>query len=152
MSIINYRLAGDDIPVTSSVVDPTAALSTYYAGLALSTQPISRAISSATSVRASSTSSVDPSSSPTGAASSSPPDSLSTGAQAGIGVGAAAIVVLFIAFIAFFLIRRKRKQRRNHEAAPVPAAQPYYDYNQHQQPPLQPPVRQYEKDAGPARQ
>lgn len=155
MPIIDYGLAGDEIPSTKSLSNPKAALSTYYSELAVSTQPISRYTPSATASSVSASTTSSPSSTPsslseTTATSSS--DSLSTGAKAGIGVGAAAIVILLIAFVAFFL--RRRKQRRNQDALAIPAAQPYYDYNSHQQlaPAPQPPMQRYEKDAGPARQ
>ena len=154
--IIYFGLEGDVIPATESQ-DPTVALSTYYAGLAVSTQSISRETSSGTASTSATSSGTDSTSAPTTTTSSSSSGSLSTGAKAGIGVGAAAVVVLIIAFVAFFIMNRRRKQRRVAETGTIPAAQPYYDYNQQQhqyqqqQPPPPPPAKQYEKDASPSR-
>lgn len=80
----------------------------------------------------SSSSGISSASTSTPAASSSS-GGLSTGAKAGIGVGVSVAALAVIALVAFFLVRRRRKQRQYvatkgpHQAAGVNPAQPLFE-------------------------
>ena len=129
-AIVKYGLAGDTIPATTSG-NADEILSTYYHGLAVSTQSISRTTTSiSTSSSETSTGLVTISSATsTETASASHPQSLSTGAKAGIGVGvSAAALVVAIVFCACFMMRRRRRQKDLTTLQDATAEQPLHEH------------------------
>ncbi|KAI1374627.1 hypothetical protein F4677DRAFT_425620 [Hypoxylon crocopeplum] len=122
-------------PLETSEDDPLSVTSRYFNITADAASSTSSSISSSSTVSSTATtftSSVTAASSSTSAAStdsssvslsqsskSRPPGSLSTGAQAGIGVGAALVGIAAITG-AFFFVRQQRRRQKNSENARSP--------------------------------